>query len=281
MIAPPEELTASFTARFWLAKFALSVTLLAPPADTAEPTVMPPPVVFVRLIEPAVVDRPFVAVKFTPAATSPIVTPLVFTIVSEPLANAARLSTSLLLPKAMLPEPARTPSVPAVIVAEPDSDTPPPVDCSRTVWPLAEMLSAIVRLPPTTSSSEPPAVRPVTEGVKTPSAVTVPKSSVSTSRIAIAPVVVAASVSISFPAVGRLIPPLPARRPSALATTVLPEVCVIEPVESSVCSRNVPVPSAMFSASEMLPNTTMNVASSSEVVTSTPPMPSVSPFASR
>jgi hypothetical protein len=281
VIAPPEELTAAFTARSWLAKFAFSDTLLGPPAVTAEPTVMPPPVVFVRLIEPAVVDRPFVAVKFTPAMTLPIVTPLVFTIVRVPLANAARLSTSLLFASAMLPPPARTPRVPAVIVAEPDSETPPPVDSRRTVWPLAEMLSVIVRLPPTTSSSEPPAVRPVTAGVKTPSAVTVPKSSVSTSRIANAPVVVAASVSTSFPAVGKLIPPLPARRPSALATTVLPAVCVIEPAASFVCRRKVPVPRAMFSASEMLPAPTTNVASSSEVVTPTPPAPSDRPSASK
>ena len=95
------------------------------------------------------------------------------------------------------------------------------------------------------------------------------------------PVVVAASVSTSLPAVGKSIPPVPARSPNDEATTVFPEVCVIEPATAFVCNRNAPVPRAMSSASEILPAPTTNVASSLEVVTPTPPEPIVRPVVSK
>ena len=80
----------------------------------------------------------------------------------------------------------------------------------------------------------------------------------------------AAITSTSLVAVGRLIPPEPARSPSA-APVMAPPVWRIALVPASVCSRTVPAPTLMFCARVRLPAITQIVAFPPFVPTPTTP----------
>ena len=173
---------------------------------------------------------------------------------------------------------ARAPRAPAVIVPLAFCVMLPPSACKRTVFAPAFSAALMFKLPVVRqSSTSPSAVRPVTLGVKQPSAVTVPSAKPSLSANENAPVVVAASVSTSLVAELRLMPPVPARTPKAADVMAAPPDSVMLLVAPAACNRTTPVvvpatPVEMLCVSVKFPVVTHSVTLSSVVV-----MPFVAP----
>ena len=157
----------------------------------------------------------------------------------------------------------------------------PAAASSRTV-PVTVTAAVSAMSPETTHSSKsPPAVIPVTAGVKQSLAETVPSEKPSASRNENEPVVVAASTFTSLAAdVSEMPLPAPDDLNPRASAVIVPAPLMLPP---NVCNRTVAVPAVMAFATDRFPVTRHTVTLSSVVAMPLDPrtVPIVSPFASR